>query len=118
MIIASLIAFIIGAYDGFYGPGAGTFLIILLTVLAHMKLENANGISKAINLSSNVGAVVIFLSNGVVVIALGLIAGLFNALGCFIGTKMFIDKGIKVVKPIMIIVLLLLFAKVAYDMFF
>ena len=117
MIIASAIAFVIGTYDGFYGPGTGTFLILLLTIVGHMSLENANGISKAANLASNVAAAVVFLINGVPLIALGLTAGLFNAGGNFFGSKLFINKGIKVVKPIMIVVLILLFAKVLSDMF-
>lgn len=116
VIIASAIAFVIGTYDGFYGPGTGTFLILLLTIVGHMSLENANGISKAANLASNVAAAVVFLINGVPLIVLGLTAGLFNAVGNFFGSKLFINKGIKVVKPIMIVVLILLFAKVLFDM--
>ncbi|MDO5427146.1 MAG: TSUP family transporter [Coriobacteriia bacterium] len=117
IIIAAVVAFFIGTYDGFYGPGTGTFLILLLTIIGHMSLENANGISKAANLASNIAAAVVFLINGVPLIVLGLTAGLFNAAGNFFGSKLFIDKGIKVVKPIMIVVLILLFAKVLFDMF-
>lgn len=117
LIIAAVVSFIIGTYDGFYGPGTGTFLILLLTIVGHMSLENANGISKAANLASNVSATVVFLIKGVPLIALGLTAGLFNAAGNFFGSRLFIDKGIKVVKPIMIVVLILLFGKVLFDMF-
>lgn len=117
-IIASIIAFVIGTYDGFYGPGTGTFLILLLTIIGHMSLENANGISKAANLSSNIAAAVVFLINGVPLIVLGLCSSIFNAVGNFFGSRLFINKGIKVVKPIMVVVLILLFAKVVYDMFF
>lgn len=117
VIIASVISFFIGTYDGFYGPGTGTFLILLLTIIGHMSLENANGISKTANLASNIAAAVVFLINGVPLIALGFTAGLFNAAGNFFGSKLFINKGIKIVKPIMIVVLILLFAKVVFDMF-
>lgn len=117
LAIASVIAFFIGAYDGFYGPGTGTFLILLYTIIAHMSIEKANGISKVTNLASNVAATVVFLINGVPIIVLGIIAGVFNAVGCFVGTKIFIDKGIKVIKPVMIVVLILLFGKVLFDMF-
>ncbi|MCQ2752608.1 MAG: TSUP family transporter [Coriobacteriales bacterium] len=118
LVIACICAFFIGVYDGFYGPGTGTFLILLFTIVGHMTLENANGLAKATNLASNVGGAVVFLINGVPLIALAVTAGLFNSVGTLIGTKMFINKGVKVVKPIMIVVLILLFAKVLYDTFF
>lgn len=116
LIISSIIAFFVGAYDGFYGPGTGTFLLILLTFFAHMSLQNSNGISKCINFSSNVAATVVFLIQGQPIIILGLVAGVFNAIGNYFGSKIFIDKGIKIVKPVMIIVLILLFAKIVYDL--
>jgi|GEM_PF-4339710 len=63
MLLSCVIAFVIGAYDGFYGPGTGTFLILLLTAAAHMPVTEANGVSKAINLATNISALVVFLIN-------------------------------------------------------
>lgn len=117
IVISGIIAFFIGAYDGFYGPGTGTILLILLTFFAHMTLESANGTAKCINFASNIAATVIFLIQGQPLLILGLVAGAFNAAGNFFGSKLFIDKGIKIVKPMMIVVLILLFAKVIYDLF-
>lgn len=78
MLLSCVIAFVIGAYDGFYGPGTGTFLILLLTAAAHMPVTEANGVSKAINLATNISALVVFLINGKVIFAVGLVAGLFS----------------------------------------
>ena len=94
LLVACICAFFIGIYDGFYGPGTGTFLILLLTIVGHMTLENANGIAKATNLASNVGGAIVFLINGVPLLALGITAGFFNAMGTFFGTKMFINNFI------------------------
>ena len=80
-LLSGTIAFIIGAYDGFYGPGTGTFLILLLTAAAHMPVTEANGVSKAINLATNISALVVFLINGKVIFAVGLVAGLFSIAG-------------------------------------
>ena len=80
-LLSCVIAFIIGAYDGFYGPGTGTFLILLLTAAAHMPVTEANGVSKAINLATNISALVVFLINGKVIFAVGLVAGLFSIAG-------------------------------------
>ena len=69
-----LVAFCVGIYDGFYGPGTGTFLMLLLTGVAHLKLKSAAGITKAINLTTNVTALVVFLLHGQVLLVLGLVA--------------------------------------------
>ena len=89
MLLSCVIAFVIGAYDGFYGPGTGTFLILLLTAAAHMPVTEANGVSKAINLATNISALVVFLINGKVIFAVGLVAGLFSIAGNWLGSSFF-----------------------------
>lgn len=114
-VLACAVAFFIGAYDGFYGPGTGTFLILLLTAVAHMPVTEANGVSKAINLATNLSALVVFLINGRVVFAIGLVAGLFSIAGNWLGSSLFKKGGSKAVKPIMITVLVIFFVKVLYE---
>ncbi|MBQ3106674.1 MAG: TSUP family transporter [Eggerthellaceae bacterium] len=99
----------VGFYDGFYGPGTGTFLILLLTGAAHVGLREANGITKVINLSSNAAALIMLLINAKVVIPLGLTAGAFNMLGNYVGARTFVKSGVKVAKPAVAVVLALFF---------
>lgn len=110
-----LIALGVGVYDGFYGPGTGTFLILFLTALAHMDLKKANGTTKAINLTTNVSALAIFLLNAKVVLPLGIIAGAFNIAGNYIGTKFFDRGGAKSVKLLTIVVIVIFFIKVLLE---
>lgn len=114
--ISCCIAFVIGAYDGFYGPGTGTFLILLLSGLAQLRLDASAGLTKAINLSTNVAALVVFLIHGQVLIALGLIAGVFSILGNYVGSHQFTSKGGAVARPITIVVLIIFLIKVIYDL--
>ncbi len=109
------IALCVGVYDGFYGPGTGTFLMLLLTGVAHLRLDSAAGVTKAINLTTNVAALVVFLVNGQVTILLGLVAGAFNMLGNYLGSHSFTKNGGAVAKPITITVLVIFFIKVIYD---
>ncbi len=109
------IALCVGIYDGFYGPGTGTFLMLLLTGVAHLRLDSAAGVTKAINLTTNVAALAVFLLNGQVVILLGLIAGAFNMLGNYLGSHSFTKNGGSVARPITIAVLAIFFVKVIYD---
>ena len=113
---ASVIAFFIGMYDGFYGPGTGTFLILLLTRFAHMDLAHANGISKVINLSSNIASLFVYLKSGQAILLLGLTAGLFSILGNYLGTRSFAKRGAAIARPIILFVLLLFFARTALEM--
>ena len=117
LAIACALALVIGVYDGFYGPGTGTFLLLLLTGLAHMSLNDAAGATKVINLSTNIAALVTYLANGQVLLPLGLTAGLFGIAGNYLGARSFTAKGSKIVKPLIGVVLAIFFVKVIYDTF-
>lgn len=112
LILSMIIAFLIGAYDGFYGPGTGTFLLLCLNGLAHLPLTRANGMSKVLNLTSNVTALYVFLSGGVVLLPLGLTAGVFSLIGNWLGTKVFISRGSNIARPVILAVLALFFFKI------
>lgn len=112
LIIASIAAFIVGTYDGFYGPGTGTFLVIILTYFGKMDIATANGNTKCINLASNIAALVTFIFNGKVLFVLGLVAAIFNMVGNYLGSGMVMKNGSKIVRPIILIVLALLFIKI------
>lgn len=105
-------AFIIGIYDGFYGPGTGTFLIIAFTIFAKMSIRNANAQAKVINLTTNLTALTVFLLNGQILIPLGLAAAVCNMAGGYLGAGLAMSKGSKIVKPIILFVLFLLLLKV------
>lgn len=115
LILSALIAFTVGIYDGFYGPGTGTFLLLLLTTFAHMKLTDANGTTKIINLTTNLTSLVIFFTHGTVIWVLGLTAGVFNMIGNFLGAKFFSKGGAKITRPIMICVIVIFYIKIILE---
>lgn len=114
-VISMIAAFAIGMYDGFYGPGTGTFLILVLTGIAKTDLHTATGTTKALNLTSNVAALVTFILHGQVIYPLGLTAGLFCLAGHYIGSGMVTKNGMKVIRPIILVVLTLLFLKIILE---
>lgn len=114
-IISLLIGLTIGMYDGFFGPGTGTFLILAFTVLLGQNLISASSNAKIVNLSSNVAALVTFLFSGKVWILLGLLGAVFNILGNWLGSGLAIAKGAKIIKPIFIVVICLLLVKVIFQ---
>ena len=105
-------AFAIGMYDGFYGPGTGTFLIIAFTVFARMTVGSANAQAKVINLTSNLTSLTVFLLGGQVLLPLGLAAAVCNMAGNWVGSSLALSRGVKIVRPVILLVLLLLLAKI------
>ncbi len=114
-LITCLASFFLGAYDGFYGPGTGSFLILIFTGLARMDIKKAAGNTKLVNLASNIAALVTYLTGGKVVILLGATAALFSIAGNYVGSGLVIKNGHKVIRPIILVVLSLLFLKVLAD---
>ncbi|MBP3242117.1 MAG: TSUP family transporter [Oribacterium sp.] len=117
-VTAVIAALFIGFYDGFYGPGTGTFLIIAFTVFAHLGVKTANGQTKAINLTTNITSLVIFILHGQVLFAVGIPCALCNMAGNYIGSGLVMKNGIKVVRPSIMAVLGLLAVKIVTEQVF
>lgn len=113
--VASLI---IGAYDGYYGPGTGTFLMLIFIRLGKMDTRHAAGGVKVINLASNMGSLFTALTVGTVYIAVGLIASIASILGHYLGAGLAIKNGSRIVRPTVILVLILLTVKVSSELVF
>ena len=117
MIVVCAAALIVGAYDGFYGPGTGTFLLLIFCNLAKMDVRTAGGNVKLVNFASNIGSMVTSLVSGQVFVKLGLIATVAALAGHYIGSGLAIKNGSKIVKPTVIVVLVLLAIKVISGLF-
>lgn len=116
VLLASALSLGIGIYDGFYGPGTGTFLMMGFVALVHISINQAAGLSKSANLATNISALVVFLIHGQVWIVLGLVAGVFNVIGAWIGVNLFTGKGVTIVKPLMLVVLTIFFIKMLAEL--
>ena len=118
LIAAFLIGIIIGFYDGLVGPGTGTFLQLMFISILGMEALMASGAARLVNLGSNVGALLMYMNKGVVLYSLALPASLFGMLGNYLGSTLAIKRGTKVIRTLLVVVLVLLMAKIAYDLFF
>lgn len=118
IILAVIIGFTIGMYDGFFGPGTGTFLIFAYTTLMGFDLVTASGNTKIVNLASNVAAFITFAISGKILWGIGLPAALFNIAGNWIGAGLALKNGKKIIQPMFFIALTLLMGKILFDMVF
>lgn len=114
-LIIAACSLAVGCYDGFYGPGTGTFLLLLYTGVGKMDVRRASGNMKLANLSSNVAALIVFLFSGKILVPLGLAAAVFSIAGHYVGAGMVMKNGSKVVRPVILVVIALLFLKIIFD---
>ncbi len=105
--------FIIGVYDGFLGPGTGTFAMFLFT-LAGFNLVRSSGNARTINFATNAGAFITFLLQGHMVWWIGLPMGVANALGAFAGARMAMLRGSAFVKWMYGLIVLLVAARLIF----
>lgn len=117
LLRVGIIALAIGCYDGFFGPGTGTFLMLALTGLCGFDLLTASGNTKIINLSSNLAAFVTFALSGNILWSLGIPAALCNIAGNYVGSGLALKKGATIIRPMFLVVLTLLLVTVIYDLF-
>ena len=117
-LIVWMAAFVIGAYDGYYGPGTGTFLMIICVRFAKLDTRHAGGGMKVLNLASNIGGVCSALAAGYVFVGVGLIAALASIAGHYLGAGLAIKNGSKIVRPAVILVLILLTVKIGSELLF
>ena len=91
-------------------------MLLLLAGVAGLSVQKANGVTKAINFTTNIAALAVYCTNGKVIVPVGLCAGVFSIAGNYIGAKFFEKGGAKIVRPVILIVLSLFFVRVIYDL--
>lgn len=110
------IGLVIGGYDGFFGPGAGTFLMLAYTGLCKFDLLTASGNTKVANSASNVMSLVAFALAGQVMWSVAIPAGLCGIVGNYVGSSLALKGGAKVIRPVFFVVLILLLARLVYGL--
>lgn len=94
---------LIGFYDGLFGPGTGSFLMLGFVMLAGFGLIRATAHTKLLNFASNIGAFVFFAASGVVVWKAGLVMGVGQFVGAQAGSRLAMAKGAKVIRPLLVV---------------
>ena len=115
-IIAAVVSLTIGWYDGFFGPGAGTFLMLAFVGVLKLDAVTACGNTKVVNFCSNIAALAVFITAGTVNYALALPGAAFAILGNILGARLTVKKGAKLIKPVMLVVVLILMITVIRDL--
>ena len=116
LILCLLSGLIVGTYDGFFGPGTGTFLIILFTAMTGMDMVTASATAKPVNLASNISSLITRIAAGQVIFALAIPAMCLSVAGGWLGSRLALMRGAKFIRYVMIGVLALLVITLIMEM--
>lgn len=118
LFLAVIISIFIGFYDGFIGPGTGSFLVLGFVVLLGFDFLQASANAKMVNLATNFGSICLFVLKGKIIWAFALPMAVCNAFGGFVGAKLAIKKGNGFIRIFFLIVVILALIRFGYDVFF
>lgn len=113
--IVAGVCFVVGMYDGFFGPGTGTFLIVFMVILCRIPLLNASATAKAFNLASNVGSVVVFAIAGKIYYSTAIIMAVANIAGNLTGSNLAIKKGNILIQRFVYLAIAILFVYLIFS---
>ena len=111
------ICLIIGFYDGFIGPGAGSLLVLAFISWLGFDFMQANAHAKVVNLATNLGSILLFMLKGSILWSIAIPMAICNAVGGFLGSKMAIQKGNKFIRTFFLLVIIATLCRLGYDVF-
>jgi uncharacterized membrane protein YfcA len=117
LIYGSLIGIIVGFYDGFFGPGTGSFFVLGFVVILGFEFVQASAYSKVINCMTNISALLVFIKQGNYILELAIIMSVCNITGNVIGTRLALKKGNTFVRTIFLLIVTLMIFRYGYDLF-
>lgn len=113
---AAAFGLVIGFYDGFFGPGTGSFLIFGFVRVFGLDFVRASASAKVINFATNISAILFFASHGPILWAVGLTMAVCNLIGSQVGTHLALKHGARFVRQAFLAVVVVLIAKQVIDL--
>lgn len=115
---AVMISTVVGFYDGFIGPGTGSFLVVAFIALMGFDFLHASANAKMVNLSTNFGSICLFALKGKIIWAIAVPMAFSNAFGGWLGAKLAINKGNGFIRIFFLVVVVGTLLRFAYDIFY
>ncbi|HEY4082248.1 MAG TPA: TSUP family transporter [Burkholderiaceae bacterium] len=116
-LVAGAIALVIGFYDGFFGPGTGSFFVFLFVRVLGYDFLHASATAKLMNVATNLAALALFISKGHMWWQLAAIMAVTNVLGSLLGTRLALARGVGFVRSFFVVVVAALILKTGWDAF-
>jgi uncharacterized membrane protein YfcA len=116
-VYGALIGLVVGFYDGFFGPGTGSFFVLGFVVILGFEFVKASAYAKVVNCITNISALFVFISHGNFILPIALLMGGFNMLGSYIGSSLALKNGNGFVRIIFLVIVSLMILKYGYEVF-
>lgn len=117
MVYGALIGLLVGFYDGFFGPGTGSFFVLGFVVILGFDFLKASAYAKVVNCVTNISALIVFVRSGHYILSMALVMAVFNMTGSYIGSHMALKKGNGFIRIIFLFIVSVMILKYAYDIF-
>lgn len=108
---------VVGFYDGFFGPGTGSFLVLGFVMLLGFEFVEASAYAKLVNCMTNIGALLVFVSHGNYILEIAILMAICNVAGNLLGSRLALKKGNGFVRIFFLVVVMLMIARYAYDIY-
>lgn len=118
LVLAIIISAVIGFYDGFIGPGTGSFFILAFIAILGFDFLGASTHAKMVNLATNLGSITLFIIQGKILWAMAIPMAACNALGGFLGARLAIAKGNSFIRVFFLLIVVCTLLRFIYDVFF
>jgi len=117
IIFGAAIGLVIGFYDGFFGPGTGSFFVLAFVVILGFEFVQASAYAKIVNCMTNISALIVFIRQGNYIIGIAILMAVFNITGSIIGSKMALKKGNGFIRVFFLIIVTIMILRYGYDVF-
>jgi uncharacterized membrane protein YfcA len=117
LVLAVLISVVIGFYDGFIGPGTGSFFVLAFVAVLGFDFLHASATAKMVNLATNIGSICLFLLKGKILWVIALPMAVCNAIGGWLGAKLALRKGNSFIRNFFLLVVVGTLLRFGYDVF-
>ena len=115
LVFSAFVVPVIAFYDGFFGPGAGSFYMLAFVTLSGFGILTATAHTKLLNFASNVGGFVVFAFAGAVIWKIGLAMGIAQIAGAQVGARLAIKNGARLIKPLLTLTCVALAARLLWE---
>lgn len=117
LMYGSAIGLAVGFYDGFFGPGTGSFFVLGFVVVLGFDFLHASAYAKIVNCVTNISALTVFIKQGNFILPIAILMAVCNVTGNFIGSKMALKKGNQFVRSIFLFIVIIMIIRYGYDVF-
>ncbi|MBK6936128.1 MAG: TSUP family transporter [Chitinophagaceae bacterium] len=118
IIFGSLIGLAVGFYDGFFGPGTGSFFVLGFVVLLGYEFVTASAYAKILNCMTNIAALFVFIRQGNYLLLIAILMAVGNVAGSILGSRTAIRRGNAFIRNVFLVIVSLMILRYSYDIFF